>query len=110
MRAYNITPADVSNPLKIQNIEFPSGRLDEGQTETAVRTLGKIKKPEEFDNIVIAMRGDYPVKVKDIGHTEDGAEEIRPKHALTASPPSRLSFQSNPALTPSLSPARSKTA
>jgi hydrophobic/amphiphilic exporter-1 (mainly G- bacteria), HAE1 family len=86
MRAYNVTPAEVSNALRIQNIEFPSGRLDEGQTETAVRTIGKIKKPEEFDNVVIAMRGDYAVKVKDLGYTEDGAEEIRSQARLNGQP------------------------
>ncbi|MGB7208592.1 MAG: efflux RND transporter permease subunit [Pyrinomonadaceae bacterium] len=86
MRAYNVTPAEVSNALRIQNIEFPSGRLDEGQTETAVRTVGKIKKPEEFDNVVIAMRGDYAVKVKDLGYTEDGAEEIRSQARLNGQP------------------------
>src|SRR5688572_12487675 len=48
MRSYNVTPAEINNALKIQNMEFPSGRLDEGKTETAVRTVGKIKKPEEF--------------------------------------------------------------
>ncbi len=86
MRSYNVTPAEVSNALRIQNIEFPSGRLDEGQKETSVRTMGKIQKPEEFDNVVVAMRGDYQVKVKDIGYTEDGAEEIRSEARLNGQP------------------------
>jgi HAE1 family hydrophobic/amphiphilic exporter-1 len=86
MRAYNITPAEVSNALRIQNIEFPSGRLDEGQTETSVRTLGKIRKPEEFNDVVVTTRGDYQVKVKDIGHTEDGAEELRTEARLNGQP------------------------
>src|SRR2546430_2415990 len=54
MRSYNVTPAEVNGALKIQNMEFPSGRLDEGQKETAVRTVGKIQKPQEFDNVVVA--------------------------------------------------------
>lgn len=86
MRSYNITPAEVSNALRVQNLEFPSGRLDEGRTETSVRTLGKIKKPEEFDEVVVAARGDYQVKVKDIGYTEDGAEEIRSEARLNGRP------------------------
>ena len=86
MRAYNVTAAEVSNALRIQNIEFPSGRLDEGQTETSVRTLGKIKKPEEFDNVVVATRGDYQVKIKDLGYTQDGAEEIRSEARLNGQP------------------------
>src|SRR3982750_3689176 len=66
LRAYNVTPAEVSNALKVQNQEFPSGRLDEGQKETAVRTIGKIQKPEQFDDVVVATRGNYQVRVKDL--------------------------------------------
>jgi HAE1 family hydrophobic/amphiphilic exporter-1 len=86
MRSYNVTAGEVSNALRIQNIEFPSGRLDEGQTETSVRTLGKIRKPEEFANVVVATRGNYPVKIKDLGYVEDGAEEIRSQALLNGQP------------------------
>src|SRR5438552_5516291 len=63
MRSYNVTPAEVSGALRIQNLEFPSGRLDEGQRETSVRTVGKIQKPEQFNDVVVATRGGYQVKV-----------------------------------------------
>ncbi len=86
MRSYNVTAAEISTALKLQNIEFPSGRLDQGQTETSVRTLGKIKKPEEFGDVVVATRGNYSVKVKDIGYVEDGAEEIRSQALLNGQP------------------------
>jgi HAE1 family hydrophobic/amphiphilic exporter-1 len=86
MRSYNVTPAEITTALRLQNIEFPSGRLEQGQTETSVRTLGKIQKPEEFENVVVAVRGDYEVKVKDLGHVEDGAEEIRSQALLNGQP------------------------
>ncbi len=86
MRSYNVTSAEVSNALRIQNIEFPSGRIDGGQTETSVRTLGKIRKPSEFDDVVVATRGQYQVKVKDLGYTEDGAEELRSEARLNGQP------------------------
>jgi HAE1 family hydrophobic/amphiphilic exporter-1 len=86
MRSYNITPAEVTTALRLQNIEFPSGRLDEGQKETSVRTLGKIQKPEEFQEIVVATRGTYQVKVKDLGYVEDGAEELRSQALLNGQP------------------------
>jgi HAE1 family hydrophobic/amphiphilic exporter-1 len=86
MRSYNVTAAEVSAALRIQNMEFPSGRLDEGQKETAVRTLGKIRKPEEFNEVVVATRGTYQVKVKDLGYTEDGAEEVRSEARLNGKP------------------------
>src|SRR5215203_224903 len=86
MRSYNVTAAEVSNALKIQNVEFPSGRLDEGQKETSVRTVGKIRKPSEFNEVVVATRGTYQVKVKDLGYTEDGAEEVRSEARLNGKP------------------------
>ncbi|HTK38200.1 MAG TPA: efflux RND transporter permease subunit [Pyrinomonadaceae bacterium] len=86
MRSYNVTAAEVSAALKIQNQEFPSGRLDEGQKETSVRTMGKIQKPEEFNDIVVATRGGYQVKVKDLGYTEDGGEEVRSEARLNGQP------------------------
>jgi HAE1 family hydrophobic/amphiphilic exporter-1 len=86
MRAYNVTPAEVSAALRIQNIEFPSGRLDEGAKETSVRTMGKVQKAEDFDNVVVATRGEYQVKVKDLGYTEDGAQELRSEARLNGQP------------------------
>ncbi len=86
LRSYNVTPAEVSGALRIQNIEFPSGRLDQGQTETSVRTVGKIAKPEQFADVVVATRGGYQVKVKDLGYVEDGAEEPRSEARLNGQP------------------------
>ncbi len=86
MRSYNITAGEVNAALRIQNLEFPSGRLDQGQNESSVRTLGKIRKVSDFEDIVVATRGGYEVKIKDIGHVEDGAEELRSEARLDGQP------------------------
>jgi HAE1 family hydrophobic/amphiphilic exporter-1 len=86
MRSYNVTPAEVSGALAIQNMEFPSGRIDEGQKETSVRTIGKIQKPAEFNDVVVATRGGYQVQVKDLGYVEDGGEDIRSEARLNGKP------------------------
>ncbi|MEP6946247.1 MAG: efflux RND transporter permease subunit [Acidobacteriota bacterium] len=86
LRSYSVTPGEVSAALKIQNVEFPSGRLDEGQKETSVRTVGKIEKPQQFADVVVATRGTYQVKVKDLGYVEDGAEELRSEARLNGQP------------------------
>ncbi len=86
LRSYNVTPAEVATALRLQNSEFPSGRLDEGQKETSIRTMGKILKPDQFNEIVVATRGNYQVRVKDLGYTQDGAEEIRSEARLNGKP------------------------
>ena len=86
LRSYNVTPAEVSAALRFQNVEFPSGRLDEGQNETSVRTMGKVQKPEEFSDVVVATRGGYQVKIKDLGYVQDGAQEVRSEARLNGKP------------------------
>jgi HAE1 family hydrophobic/amphiphilic exporter-1 len=86
MRAFNITPVEVTAALRIQNLEFPGGRIDKGASEVNVRTLGKVREVSEFENVVVATRGTYEVKVKDIGTVEDGAEELRSQSFLNGKP------------------------
>jgi hydrophobe/amphiphile efflux-1 (HAE1) family protein len=86
LRAYNVTPAEVAAAVRAQNMEVPGGRLNEGTRELTVRTLGRIKNPSEFNNLVVANRNGYSVKVSDIGYVEDGTEEQRTEARLNGQP------------------------
>src|SRR5690349_20098600 len=86
MRAYNVSAADVANAVKQQNMELPGGRVEEGKRELTVRTMGRIPEPAQFNNLVIANRGSYSVKLSDIGYVEDGAEEQRTEARLNGQP------------------------
>ncbi|HKP36592.1 MAG TPA: efflux RND transporter permease subunit, partial [Pyrinomonadaceae bacterium] len=86
MRAFNISAADVANAVKIQNMELPGGRVQEGAREMTVRTMGRIPDPAQFNNIVLANHGPYSVKLSDIGYIEDGAEEQRTEARLNGQP------------------------
>ncbi|HRH43939.1 MAG TPA: efflux RND transporter permease subunit, partial [Pyrinomonadaceae bacterium] len=86
MRSYNVPVTEIANAVKQQNLEFPGGRVDEGQTERTVRTMGKVTKPEDFNEVVIANRGGYNVKVKDLGYVQDGTEEVRTEARLNGNP------------------------
>src|SRR5690242_2051634 len=77
LRAYNLTVANVLNAVRAQNLELPAGTLNAGAREFSVRTTGRIIDPVQFNQITIANRKDYVVKVKDIGYAEDSAEEPR---------------------------------
>src|SRR5215470_6184890 len=52
MRAYNVSAADVANAVKLQNMELPGGRVESGQREFTVRTMGRIVDSSEFNNLV----------------------------------------------------------
>src|SRR5215213_7329804 len=86
MRAFNVTVAEVANAVRAQNIEIPGGRVDEGARELTVRTMGRVIEPEQFNNIAVATRGTYAVKLSDIGRAADEAEEQRSAAFLNAEP------------------------
>src|SRR5262245_12201051 len=86
MRAFNVSAPDVANAVKMQNMELPGGRVESGPKEMTVRTMGRIPDPAQFNNLVIANRGVYPVKLSDIGYAEDGAEEQRTEARLNGQP------------------------
>jgi len=86
LRAFNVTVAEVANAVRAQNMEVPGGRVDEGVRELTVRTMGRIVTPAEFNDLVVANRGTYSVKLSDIGYAEDGAEEPRTEARLNGQP------------------------
>ncbi len=86
MRAYNLSVAEVANALRQQNIELPAGSVNAGATEWSVRTLGRLVDPAQFDEIAIATRGPYVVKLRDIGHAEDSEEEPTTAARLNGEP------------------------
>ena len=77
LAAYNLSIEDVRFALIIQNLEVPGGRVDQGSRELVLRTLGRLTNAEEFNNIIIANRKGYPIRVRDVGRVEDSIEEPR---------------------------------
>jgi HAE1 family hydrophobic/amphiphilic exporter-1 len=75
LRAYNLTITDVFNALRDQNIELPGGALNAGSKEFSVRTTGRVANIGQFNQIAIANRDGYVVKVSDVGYAEDATEE-----------------------------------
>ena len=86
MRSYNLTVADVAAALRNQDIELPAGSLTQGARELTVRTMGRVLDARQFDEIAIATRGAYVVKLRDIGHAEDSTEEPVTAARLNAEP------------------------
>jgi HAE1 family hydrophobic/amphiphilic exporter-1 len=75
LRAYDLTVTDVFNALRAQNLELPGGSLNAGSKEFTVCTTGRVAEAAQFNQIAIANRNGYVVKVSDIGHAEDSYEE-----------------------------------
>jgi HAE1 family hydrophobic/amphiphilic exporter-1 len=86
LRAYNLSVTEVNNALRAQNLELPGGRLDEGARTVTLRTLSKVTKVEDFNDIVIATRNNYSVKIRDIGRVEDSGVDPQSAASLNGVP------------------------
>ncbi len=70
LRAFNIPVTEVSAAIRSQNQELPGGNIIEGQRTLGVRTMSKLTEVEQFNDVVIATRNGFPIKIKDIGSVQ----------------------------------------
>ncbi|MCB0578307.1 MAG: efflux RND transporter permease subunit [Phaeodactylibacter sp.] len=77
LAAYDMTPLDVQNALRRENIELPSGSIEGANTELTVRTKGRLVTPEEFNNLVLKEETGRIVRFRDVGVAELGPENLR---------------------------------
>ena len=77
LRAYNLTVAEVGRAIQNQNLQLPGGNVNQGAREMTVRLRGRVNGVREFDGIVVATKGDAQIRLRDVGHAEDGVEEVK---------------------------------
>jgi HAE1 family hydrophobic/amphiphilic exporter-1 len=81
LAARGLTATDVVNALVEQNVEIPAGQLGQPPSnskqafQVPVRVVGRLTSPAEFDNIIVKNSTNGLVLLKDVGHSEVGAED-----------------------------------
>ncbi|MGZ5508459.1 MAG: efflux RND transporter permease subunit, partial [Limisphaerales bacterium] len=93
LASLGITPDDIQKALKEQNAQSPAGRIGAEpapkgqQSQFNVRTLGLLKDPKQFAEIIIRSNPDgSQVKIKDVGRVELGAQTYDLRARLNKSP------------------------
>ena len=77
LAAYGLTPQDVENGLRRQNVEIPSGRIESSQREFTVLTEADLRTPAQFDDMILTESRGYPVRLRDVGQARLGALDER---------------------------------
>lgn len=77
LAAYKITPLDVRQAVSRENVELPSGTVEGSTMELTVRTLGRLRTIEDFNNLIISRSGERIVRFSDVGTAEVDAENTR---------------------------------
>lgn len=84
--AYNLSVEAIKQAIGAQNVEIPGGRIEQGSREIALRTLGRVERVEDFNNIIVGTSNGLPIYVKDIGRVVNGVEEPRSLARLDGQP------------------------
>ncbi len=89
LSARALTVQDVESAIRSRNVEIPAGRIESSRREFSVRSLGELKTPQEFGELVVGSQGaagggggggggsGQLIKLKDIARVELGPENDR---------------------------------
>jgi HAE1 family hydrophobic/amphiphilic exporter-1 len=86
LAAYEIPVTTVRDALTRQNADVPGGNVNTGREELVLRTLGRYTDPRGFEDLVIANVNGSPIRLRDVGHVEDGTKEQRSLARLNGVP------------------------
>ena len=75
LRAYQLTPSDVSAALQRTNSDMPVGLLSGSKEDTIVRVEGKVRDAKAFADVVVATRNNTVVRLADLGELVERERE-----------------------------------
>jgi multidrug efflux pump subunit AcrB len=67
LRAYGVTPAEISTALREANADQPVGLLTDPVRDALLRVEGRVRDPKQFADIVVARRGSLALTLGDLG-------------------------------------------
>ncbi|CAG5070484.1 Efflux pump membrane transporter BepE [Dyadobacter sp. CECT 9623] len=74
MASLGITTQDVKVALDQENVELPSGKLAGDNTELTVKTIGRFRTEEDFNEMIVKNSATQTIHLKDIGYATLGPE------------------------------------
>ncbi len=76
LEAFGITPDQIVAAVRNDNQDLPVGAIRSGEQERVVQISARMQRPEDFGKIIVARKGNAPVRVDQLAKISDGAQEI----------------------------------
>ncbi|PSJ42124.1 efflux RND transporter permease subunit [Allosphingosinicella deserti] len=75
LAAFGLTPADVEQGLRTQNVELPAGRLESSAQNVTLRVNRPFATAQEFTRLIVGRGNNgYLVRLGDVARVEQGPE------------------------------------
>ncbi|MFM2398036.1 MAG: multidrug transporter AcrB [Pseudomonadota bacterium] len=66
LAAFRLTPQDVEDALRRQNVEIPAGRIESSQREFNVVSQTDLQTPEQFGNVIVRNSAGSNIRIRDV--------------------------------------------
>lgn len=100
LAANNLSPQDVLNAIKDQNLEAAPGRLGQSSPESfeyVIKYKGKLNKNDEYENMIVKANSDGSLlRLKDLARIEFGAYTYISSNKLNGKPASGFGVLQTP--------------
>ncbi|MBU4001683.1 MAG: efflux RND transporter permease subunit, partial [Proteobacteria bacterium] len=77
LHAHHASIAQVQNALRMNNMQLPSGWIEDKEREFTIQTLGEYRSIEEIEETAIAVMEGSVLRIKDVADVVDGFTEQR---------------------------------
>jgi HAE1 family hydrophobic/amphiphilic exporter-1 len=92
MLALGLSADQVTRLLRQENLNRPAGKVEEGNREVYLRTVGEYTTAREIGATVLAVRGGNPIYLRDIAQVSEGHEEITSLVRINGEPGVRIAI------------------
>lgn len=76
LEAYNMTIEQIGGILAAENRNTPTGKVEMGEIDYAMRVQGEFKNSDEIANIIVGSFNDQVVYLKDVATVRDSIKEM----------------------------------
>ena len=76
MESLGITAQQVVDAVSNENQDLPVGSIRSLQQDRVVQVQGRMHRPEDFGNIIVARKGGSIVRLAQVARVNDGAQEL----------------------------------
>jgi hydrophobic/amphiphilic exporter-1 (mainly G- bacteria), HAE1 family len=76
MEALGVTADQVVSAVRNENQDLPVGAIRSLEQERMVQIESRMKRPEDFERIIVARKGSTAIRLSQVARVQDGAQEL----------------------------------
>ncbi len=92
MLALGLSADQITRLLREENLNRPAGKIEEGNLDIYLRTVGEYRAAAEIGATVVAVREGKPIYLRDIAGVQEGVEEVTSLVRINGVPGVRLAI------------------